>query len=639
MVFNSEASSEDADAGLLGRRAELAAIADRIRSNTPVAVLGEAGIGKTSLLRAAANASGRQLREAGGFATLSWLPYAPFGRVLGWPLSGGDEAQLAHQLERVVGTGILFLDDLHWCDPATRALVPTLTGRIGLLIAVRQRAAAADVVLEELAAAGVEVITLAPLPDDVGTALARRTHPGLSTHEIDRVLRQAGGNPLLIEELASTGAPSSGLRRAVEAQLRDLPEQVRDAFALISVLGRPVPADLLAGRPEELARTGLVRIANGLVEARHAILAEVTVAGMSAADSRRLHLRASQIVTNSGERARHLLAAGHRRAARDLALAAAEEAARPAERASHLGFAAECALGPGADGLRLDAAAALSETGQDAAARALLTAVKGRDPAIRARLLLQRTLVDWAEGDGESAGAALAEAVTLVEGTGSAIELDLRLAQARVAAFVEGDYERAVQFASTALDLARRRGASTARAHYLLGTSLTLHGAQGWSEHLAAAIAEALADADHDVEMRAANNLIGAHEMNGSPAKAAATARQMANRAARLGLVAWERQFLAMGANLDMLAGSYKASIATADLLLEQALERRTRDQVEVTRSHALIDLGLFEEATDQITRSLRSAAPDAIGRQQFLYLAGGNSHLDWPIPQSDRCP
>jgi len=179
-----------------------------------------------------------------------------------------------------------------------------------------------------------------------------------------------------------------------------------------------------------------------------------------------------------------------------------------------------------------------------------------------------------------------------------------------------------VDFACAALDLARRRGLPTSRARYLVGSALALCGSVGWAEHLDAAIAGAREESDHDVELRAANNLIGAHEMTGDQSAAAEMATLMVERAGHLGLVAWQRQFLAMRANLDMLAGRNDAAVESTDRLLEQALEQRTRDQVEVTRCHALIDLGRFEDARHQIDRSLRSAAPDATGREQFAYLA-----------------
>ena len=46
----------------------------------PVVVHGEAGVGKTALVRAAVEATELKLVEAGALATLSWLPYLPLRR-------------------------------------------------------------------------------------------------------------------------------------------------------------------------------------------------------------------------------------------------------------------------------------------------------------------------------------------------------------------------------------------------------------------------------------------------------------------------------------------------------------------------------------------------------------------------------
>jgi DNA-binding CsgD family transcriptional regulator/tetratricopeptide (TPR) repeat protein len=646
---------------LTGRQDELALLTDRLAAGRATAVLGEAGVGKTALLQAAAAATGRPVLITGGFATLSWLAYLPLRPVLGWPVPAGDEARLAAEVEAAVGGGVLILDDLHWCDPQTRALLPLLTGRIRLLTAVRQRDPAAAATLAELAAAGIEVIPLVPLAAESAAELARAVRPDLPAATVAALTRRAGGNPLLIRELAATGEPSASLRLALAAQLRGVPAAVREAFALVSLVGHPVPADRFA----ELAGTGLVTVADGQLAVRHALLAEETVAGLAPDERRRLHARAAGLVTAPGEVARHLAAAGDRAAAGRLARQAAADAALPGERAAHLGLAAECADGPDADALRLAAATALAEAGADAAAKAALDGVTGADPVVRVPALLLRTQLDWATGDSSGARAALAAAERLVD-SGSALttRVELRLAQARVAAFADGAYDRAVELAADALALAesaspapdeatpeaanatpdevlpmtgrRAPGETTpgglrpgrvppgavARAHYLLGTALCQAGRDGWAEHLDAARRAAAGLGDQDVEFRAANNLIGAHEMTGDHGTAAELAVVMVGRAGELGLVAWERQFLAMRANLDMLAGRYGSALAAAERLLAAPVEPRTRDQVEVTYCHALIDQGRFEQAREQIDRSLRTAAPDAVGRTQFAYLA-----------------
>jgi DNA-binding CsgD family transcriptional regulator len=634
----------------IGRDLELDLLAARLDAPAATAVLGEAGAGKTALLRAAAAATGRPVLVGGGFATLSWLDYLPLRPVLGWPPPAGDEAKVAAAVEAAVGAGVLVLDDLHWCDRATRAVLALLVGRVRLLTAVRRRDPGAADVLAELAAAGVEVLDLAPMPAAAAAELARALRPELAAAERAGLVDRAGGNPLLIEELAATGEPSASLRLSLAAQLRGLPAGVRDAFTVLALVGHPVPvaaAGVAVGATTAglagtgLAGTGLVRVADGQVAVRHALIAETAVAVLSDVDRARLHARAAEVVTAPGEAARHLAAAGRRGAARELARQAATAATGPGERASHLALAAECTDGPDAAGLRLAAATALAEAGADGAARAALAGVSTAEPGLRARVLLLRTQLDWATGDNDGARSALADAEPLVDAHAPELRIELRLAQARVAAFADGEYDRAVELARSALGLITAAdgvagppdpgapavpvdevGRVEARARYLLGTALCQAAAPGWAAELEAARRGAAAAGDHDVELRAANNLVGGHEMTGDHAVAAEVAGAMAQRAAALGLVSWQRQFAAMRANLDMLAGRYADAVAAAEALLAAALEPRTRDQVEVTYVCALIDLGRFEAARAQIDRSLRTAAPDPVGRAQFAYLA-----------------
>ncbi|GAA4001547.1 AAA family ATPase [Deinococcus rubellus] len=115
-------------------------------------ILGEAGIGKTRLCAAAAPRPGLTLR---GLADLSGIPYAPLAEALSahsakWPPSGSlarsamlrllaaedagstpplpeDRALFVRLLGEVLGTvlgsGALVVEDLHWLDPGTLAVV------------------------------------------------------------------------------------------------------------------------------------------------------------------------------------------------------------------------------------------------------------------------------------------------------------------------------------------------------------------------------------------------------------------------------------------------------------------------------------------------------------------------------------
>jgi ABC-type glutathione transport system ATPase component len=111
---------------LLGRESELRQLASSIGRGTPVVVLGEAGIGKTAVVRAAAKLAGVGLREGGALSTLSWMPYFPLERAFGRRLRGGDPAYVAQEVDRLLGHGTLFLDDLHWADTATRMVLSLL---------------------------------------------------------------------------------------------------------------------------------------------------------------------------------------------------------------------------------------------------------------------------------------------------------------------------------------------------------------------------------------------------------------------------------------------------------------------------------------------------------------------------------
>ena len=111
---------------LIGRAAGVAAVAEALRQGRLVAVVGEAGIGKTSVVRAAAAQAGRRLHEGGGFATLSWLPYLAIRRAVELG-DAGEPEQVADTVRRAVGAGTLFLDDLHWVDESSRAVLDCWT--------------------------------------------------------------------------------------------------------------------------------------------------------------------------------------------------------------------------------------------------------------------------------------------------------------------------------------------------------------------------------------------------------------------------------------------------------------------------------------------------------------------------------
>src|SRR5260221_11898657 len=64
----------------------------------------------------------------GALGMLQFIPYLPLVRAVG-PLPESDPASVAHAVVDRVRDGVLVLDDLHWADDATLAILDRLAGR------------------------------------------------------------------------------------------------------------------------------------------------------------------------------------------------------------------------------------------------------------------------------------------------------------------------------------------------------------------------------------------------------------------------------------------------------------------------------------------------------------------------------
>ncbi len=390
---------------LVGRAPELRLLADCLTQRRPVVVVGEAGVGKTTVLRAAAQASKKTVFEGGGLSTLSWMECLPLRRAVGDSLTAADAQAVATQVQRVVGDGVLLLDDLHWSDAMTLSAVALLAGHVGLLTALRRGDPDSGRVLDQLVGAGFVRIDLAPLPAQEAAGLVQNLRPDLPDIAVSRLVHRAGGNPLLLHELARTPEPSPSLRLLLAARLRMLSPAGRDAFGLLALAGRPLAADVLgqAGAADLLDADLAIAEPAGLPTLRHALLAEVTVEILTPAEQRDLHGRLAEATSEPGEAARHYAQAGDRASALTAALLAADAAARPGERASHLAVAASVAAGSTADQLRLRAARALDEAHDWPGVIGVIDQITSADPEIAAwsQLLLARGA--WRRGTGSAA--------------------------------------------------------------------------------------------------------------------------------------------------------------------------------------------------------------------------------------------
>jgi len=421
-----------------------------------VAIVGDAGIGKTSLIRAAAQRAGLELREGGALATLSWTPFLALRRALGDGFHG-DLTAVATEVERRIGPDLLFIDDLQWADDETRDVLSLLVGRIGLVTAIRAGDPSSATALELIHTSGGAILELAGLDPGPAAAIVRRARPSIDPALLDRVVEQAGGNPLLLEELATRGQPTANLSRALANRLAGLSPAARRAFALLALAGRPMGTREMGRAAGELRRSGIVLEADGQLAVRHALFAEAAIAALSEPEQRRLHVRLASLVPEPGERARHLAAAGRRAEAALVAQKAANAATTDMERAIHLELVAQMTDGVAGDPSRIEAARIFVANGGSGALRAigLLDAIRdgSADLLVDRDALLARAY--WETGDLVASRAAFLRGRALPVAATSLARARLDADAAAFLINVDGDYATAHRIIEDAIAAGR----------------------------------------------------------------------------------------------------------------------------------------------------------------------------------------
>ncbi|MEV7237678.1 AAA family ATPase [Streptomyces sp. NPDC051020] len=351
-------------------------------------VIGEAGVGKTTLLHAVADAmgeSGARVLRAGGIEFEADVAFAGLHQLLSPILDRiGEmprEYRLALEVALGFGTGpapdrlmvvnavlallrpaagetlLLVVDDLPWLDRASAVLLGFVARRlsdtrIGFLAASR---AGVSSVFE---GGGLQEFELAPLDDDSARLLLAARHPGLADRVRARVVAEAQGNPLALLELpGQLSGPQQAAREELPTVL-SLGERTRRLYvARISALSAPGRRLLLLAALADTGDLGVLRSAAELMEHHSGQggpdpgsateRAAEALAGLAAAEqdrliridtaTRRLVFQHPLIRSTVVDTATHT----HRRAAH-LALAAAL-AHRPEVQAWHL---AEAAIEP-----------------------------------------------------------------------------------------------------------------------------------------------------------------------------------------------------------------------------------------------------------------------------------------------------
>jgi DNA-binding CsgD family transcriptional regulator/tetratricopeptide (TPR) repeat protein len=351
---------------LLERERELEAIeratTDAARGAGRVVLLsGEAGIGKTSVVRQVAARLGGTARvligacddlytprTLGPLHDLPLGPDAPLRRALRAP--GDRDAVLAAVIEEFADPlrpSVVVIEDAHWADEATRDVLAYLgrrVSRLPLVLVLTYREPLAD------------DHPLRPLLGALhGPHVLRHPLRALSPEALERVaadrvsaarLRElTGGNPFLVHEvLRSPDAEVPvTVQEATAGRLLQLPDAARDLVVLLAVAPGGLELDVLVavlpGATTPLVdaeRSGLVEVDPRRAALRHELLRRAVEASTATATTVAAHARILRVLREGGrDPARivhHAIGAGDV----DALLAAAPAAARrAAEAGSH----------------------------------------------------------------------------------------------------------------------------------------------------------------------------------------------------------------------------------------------------------------------------------------------------------------
>jgi len=264
---------------LVGRESEsdrlrraFAALGRGDRADAPNVFLltGEPGIGKSSLLadfERVARQGGAEVLRGRAFEAESGRPYGPW-------LDGFRESfeELLRELDPGAGLGsarerlfsrvakllaartrhapqVLMLDDLHWVDEASAALLHHVARSVRgepamFVLAARggelpDNEAALRLIRGLRREALIEEMELGPLPPE---AIARLTGAWMQGSPSESWLADCGGNPLLALELARAPEPRSGqvpgsLAELLRERIGRLPSEIGDVLRWAAILG------------------------------------------------------------------------------------------------------------------------------------------------------------------------------------------------------------------------------------------------------------------------------------------------------------------------------------------------------------------------------------------------------------------
>ncbi len=396
-------AAESGGGGLLERSSELEALAGALASVTSsgrgriVLAAGEAGIGKTALLRqftASVASSVRVLwvRCDPLFTPCPLGPVLELARAIGCQTAariadGGTPYDVVAALfpHLAAALSVVVFEDLHWADEATLDVIRLFARRVAdttVLLVLTYRGEPLDrshplrVVLGDLP--GSDQTTRLELAGLSLSAVAELAGPGHV--DATELHRRTKGNPFYVTEVlaAGTDAVPRSVRDAVLAHAARLRTAARDLLDAASVVPGPVEPwllDALAPAPadvlDECVGAGMMVLAGDRIEFRHEIARQAMEEALLPGRRRAMHravlaaLAARDTGQDLARLAHHAEAAGDGEAVLKYAPAAAARAAAVGARREAARLYAQALMF--ADMLAPDTHATLLEAFADAA--------------------------------------------------------------------------------------------------------------------------------------------------------------------------------------------------------------------------------------------------------------------------------
>ncbi len=478
-----------------------------------VAISGEPGIGKTSLVRRFLDDLDEDARLLLGTCDdLSIArPLGPFRDLAGSVSAGLKEALAAGapphdiqdlliaELERTPRPTLLVVEDVHWADDATLDSLAVLGRRIGTLPAMLVTTYRAG----ETPPGHQLHATLAAIRPEYSVLielfpLSRNAVASLAGEDADEIYAATRGNPFYVVELLASRNEAElppSVANAVLARTSRLDDAARRLVELVSVVPNRVSTSILdsimpawASAAEEPERRRLLEMDAGHVRFRHELARNAVRATIPAASRRLLHADVLGALMDAeadpADIVHHAEAAGDDEVVSEYALIAARRAAAfesnreayfhyfraadfvdglmPVERADLLEELAKAAYLVG----RLDEAF-------EAIAGAIVIHRELGDQAALGRCTRVLSRYHWFAGEGAPARAKALEAITILEPLGESIELARACSGVAQLAMLADDGEQARSWGQRALELATRLGDDTTRAHALVNMACT----------------------------------------------------------------------------------------------------------------------------------------------------------------------